>query len=73
MIDLRSMDSDKGLATLTKILNERTVFFVKKPYQDEAIERNRYLKIFDYLETLETEKLLQDPEGRFSVYVLPAE
>ena len=72
MIDLRSMDSDKGLATLTKILNERTVFFVKKPYQDEAIERNRYLKIFDYLETLETEKLLQDPEGRFAVYALPA-
>jgi hypothetical protein len=72
MIDLRSMDSDKGLATLTKILNERTVYFVKKPYQDETIERNRYLKIFEYLETLETEKLLQDPEGRFAVYALPA-
>jgi hypothetical protein len=71
MIDLRSMDSDKGLATLTKILNERTVFFVKKPYQDEAIERNRYLKIFEYLETLETEKRHQDPEGRFAVYILP--
>jgi len=71
MIDLRSMDSDKGLATLTKILNERTVFFVKKPYQDEAIERNRYLKIFEYLETLGTEKRHQDSEGRFAVYILP--
>jgi hypothetical protein len=72
MIDLRSIDSDRGLATLTKILNERTVYFVKKPYQDETIERNRYLKIFQHLETLEAEKRLQDPEGRFAVYILPA-
>jgi hypothetical protein len=48
------------------------VYFVKKPYQDETIERNRYLKIFGYLETLGTEKHLQDPEGRFAVYILTA-
>lgn len=72
MIDLSSMDSDRGLATLTEILHDRTVYYVKKPYQDEPIERNRYLKIFQYLETLRMEKRLQDPDGRFAVYRLAA-
>ena len=72
MIDLRLMDSDRRLATLTNILHDRIVYYVKKPYHDEPIERNRYLKIFQYLETLRMEKCLEDPDSRFAVYTLAA-
>jgi len=72
MIDLRLMASDGGLATLTEILHNRTVYYVKKPYHDEPIERNRYLRAFQFLETLRMEMRLEDPGGRFTVYGLAA-
>lgn len=70
MIDLRLMNSATGLATLTELLHDRTVYYVKKPYHDEPIERSRYLRAFQFIETLRMGVRLEDPDGRFTVYSL---
>jgi hypothetical protein len=70
LIDSRMINTDRRLDNLVQILSSREVFYVKKSYQDEEIEKNRYPILFEFLEKNGIELKFTGPNGTFSVFRL---
>jgi hypothetical protein len=70
LIDSRMINTDRRLDNLVQILSSREVFYVKKSYQDEEIEKNRYPILFEFLEKNGIELKFTGPNGTFSVFKL---
>lgn len=73
LIDLRVLGHGSGLPDLVDLIRGRAVYYIKKPYHDDPIERERYSKEFGLLAKLRMEKSFVDPRGRFEVYRLSPE
>jgi len=73
LIDLHDIGHGSGLPDFVELTRQRAVYYVKKQYHDDPIERERYSKEFGFLAKLRMEKRFEDPENRLEVYRLSPE
>lgn len=70
LVDSRELEDEREMVGFAELIRSRTVYYVKKPYHDEAIERNRYSKGFNFLSKLKMQTQFEDPSGRFVINLL---
>ena len=70
LIDLRVLGHNSQMPSLSESSQQRAVYYLKKPYHDAPIDKERYAIGFRQIAGLTMERQYVDPAGRFEIFRL---